>query len=273
VCHETSPFFSFFILLCVAFSGGCSAGFSYHQDLRAAVDELHSSLIITFDYNLSPSQGYFEERMIVPAGDTFTFPVTSLEPQYRRVQDGITMVLTGWNDDPNGTGLAYDINAVSSPVTEHHTYYAQWTVIGGIGPGGGVVVFNDPDRPYGFQYLEMAGTINGGAPMAWHQTISIYPITGESFALGMTNTDAITALATYPTAAAACADFEQNGYTDWFLPSFYELNWHRQFLDPGRLYWTSSLLGTEVYVVSNSSYSTEIQTESSSVYVRPFRSF
>lgn len=266
-------FLPFFILLCVAFSGGCSAGLSYHQDLRATVDELHSSLIITFDYNLSPSQGYFEERMIVPAGDTFTFPVTTPEPQYRRVQDGITMVLTGWNDDPNGAGLTYDINVVSSPVTEHHTYYAQWEVIGGIGPGGGVVVYNDPQRDNGFQYLEMAGTINGGAPMAWHENTEISPTTVEAIFHGQENTDAIIAAATYPTAAAACANFEQNGYTDWFLPSYNELNWHRQFLDPERFYWTSSLMNNEVWVVSGSTYATELQVARDSVYVRPFRSF
>lgn len=238
------------------------------EDLRATADELYANRMITFDYNLSASQGLFAERMIIPVGGSFTFPGTI--PQYTRIQDGITMIFTAWNEAPNGTGATYVPGTLSASINEHRTYYAQWTAIGGTGPGGGVIVYDDPSRTYGFRYLEMAALIPG--PVAWSYA-PISPYTSFDLGMGRSNTDAIlAAMTTLEGAAVVCANFTQNGLDDWFLPSLNELTAANAFLGPSTYIWTSTMYGSDVLARTYEGDSTFGQTVSAA-YVRPFRSF
>ncbi len=257
-------------LLSLVILGACSASYSVQEDLRGTFEELGGSRLVTFDYNLSPSQSHYEEHLVLPAGTEFSFPEAAPGPQYRRVQDGIAMVFTGWDTDPGGYGTSYAVGAYSPPVNEPQTYYAQWTTLGGIGPGGGIVVYDVASMPYGFRYLEMAGLIPG---LTQWSAMTITAPTSLDMGTGKANTDAIlAAMTTLEGAAVVCSLFEQNGYDDWFLPSFGELGYANAYLGSSEYIWTSSMDDIYVYARRNGGDSTFAQT-SASAYVRPFRSF
>ena len=113
--------------------------------------------------------------------------------------------------------------------------------IGDIGPGGGIIFYvadGENGRPLGFTmadsgkkayYLE-AATANLG-PMRWStQTTSPYPDVKETEdsaadAIGRGKKNTALILAADPTAPAAlaCKNYSNNGKSDWFLPSYYEV--------------------------------------------------
>lgn len=201
-------------------------------------------------------------------GESFDFDA----PTGALNQDGITAQFLEWNENSGGTGASYNMHETGPIVTGQLDFYAQWSVIGGRGPGGGIVVYDDPARPYGFQYLEMAGIINGGLPIRWSNAI-IDPITEFAIGEGKGNTDAIVAAMMPPEGASfICGTYGQNGFSDWFLPSYNELNAARPFLAPDVYIWTSTRSGDSAYAIRQGTDTIFSQT-SASAYVRPFRSF
>jgi hypothetical protein len=108
-------------------------------------------------------------------------------------------------------------------------------LLGDTGPGGGRIFYiseegftmTDTDEIY--HYLE-AAPANMSTTLAWASTgftsTSIpdakYP-TGDPIGAGRKNTAAILAIDPDAPAAKACAEYSNNGMTDWFLPSYQEL--------------------------------------------------
>jgi hypothetical protein len=86
--------------------------------------------------------------------------------------------------------------------------------IGDTGPAGGLIFYRD-----GSTYLEAAPSDQGTSKFSNITTLLI-GTTSSSIGTGQANTNAIIAQSGHTESAAkVCADYEQNGYTDWFLPS------------------------------------------------------
>jgi hypothetical protein len=96
--------------------------------------------------------------------------------------------------------------------------YASPYSIGDTGPAGGIIFYVN-----GSYCLEAAPSDTGST--IWSNVVgTAVGTTGVAFGTGQVNTDAIIAQSGHTTSAAKlCADYELNGYTDWFLPSQDEL--------------------------------------------------
>ena len=85
--------------------------------------------------------------------------------------------------------------------------------------------------------------------LAWANEYTKIDGTSADFGTGLPNTQLIVSMLTYPnnTAAQYCQNLVAEGYDDWFLPSYEEMNYFRsnmsfmQWLNyPWNLYWSSS---------------------------------
>ncbi len=230
---------------------------------------LNRTRLVMIHEQRNDAYGYpIQRELYVPYGGAFTFGA----PTGTLIRDGITTLFDRWTEWADGSGASFGIGASSPIVLNQLNFYAQWNTVGGTGPAGGIVVYDDPARPYGFQYLEMAGIINGGMPIRWSNAI-IAPVTSSGLGEGKGNTDAIVAAMTPPEGAAfICGTYVRNGFSDWFLPSFYELDAARLFLAPDVYIWTSTSSGDNAYAIRQGTDTVYSQT-SASAYVRPFRSF
>ena len=120
--------------------------------------------------------------------------------------------------------------------------------IGAVGPGGGIIFYHDPEgftmsdtgetvhhleaAPVGFRNLTWAS--RAFAPSNYKgRDISYLGGTGNwiniegtnmAIGTGRKNTALILAVDVNAPAALACRNYSNNGFTDWFLPSFYELD-------------------------------------------------
>ena len=134
--------------------------------------------------------------------------------------------------------------------------------VGEKGPSGGYVFYDcDADNNWGnkdglkssecgWRFLEAAPS-DLNWTYAWGDEGSID--TSEEIGTGKTNTGIIAIKNTYRTAARACLDYSENGYDDWFLPSYKELlqmdkNLYKKGLGGlatgfGVSYWSSSDYG------------------------------
>jgi len=94
--------------------------------------------------------------------------------------------------------------------------------VGDTGPAGGIVFYDKGSYSDGWRYLEAAPS-DQSAGIQWGGT-SVGG-TGTAIGTGAANTQAIVAaLEEGDYAAKLCDDLEYGGYSDWFLPSRYELN-------------------------------------------------
>jgi len=145
-----------------------------------------------------------------------------------KIQDGISLLFTGWNTVDNGSGTSYDAAATLTMGSANLTLYAQWSVIGGTGPAGGLIFYVKEDGySDGWRYLE-------AAPRDWSPSVEwgcsmpgteISGADGIAVGTGKQNTIDIEAECTHPgTAAYICANLPWGGKDDWFLPSKDELN-------------------------------------------------
>jgi len=129
---------------------------------------------------------------------------------------------------------------------------AEGFVLGGPGPGGGIIFYQDlngfimADTNQKAFYLE-AATMDQGTSLSWVTSrFSSTNITGTGTAIGTgrKNTDLMLATDSTSPAALAAKNFSGGGQHDWFLPSQDELNLlysqrHLLNLSTG-IYWTSS---------------------------------
>jgi The GLUG motif/Listeria-Bacteroides repeat domain (List_Bact_rpt) len=142
------------------------------------------------------------------------------------LQDGISLRFAGWDTLASGTGTRYDESATFT-LASNLDLYAQWDVIGGIGPAGGLVFYDKGSVSDGWRYLE-------AAPASTEFFISWGDILlGEVFAvetiigggrLNTLRTAALTGNWNGGNYAAMQAELLlSGGFDDWFLPSRDEL--------------------------------------------------
>ena len=125
--------------------------------------------------------------------------------------------------------------------------------VGQTGPGGGIVFFNKGNTTGGWQYLETA-TSDQSTGITWGCAGISIPGTQPTVGSGEANTSLIVAGCNEASfAAKICNDLVSGGQSDWFLPSYDELNLMYKNLHTNNqgnfnnsTYWSS--------VDSNSSY-------------------
>jgi hypothetical protein len=128
--------------------------------------------------------------------------------------------------------------------------------IGDTGPAGGLVFYDKGNNTGGWRYLEAAPARTEVRVIWSHERRVIDSVLNQrALGLGRSNTQKIMEYFNnrgggFDTAARACVDLVVNGFNDWFLPSFDELNWmygnlHRRGLgefknDRYSYYWSST---------------------------------
>jgi uncharacterized repeat protein (TIGR02543 family) len=159
-------------------------------------------------------------------GDTVT--VLANATNFVKEQDGVSLRFAGWNTTTNTYHAGSTFTIYSSDVT----LVAQWEVIGGIGPAGGYVFYDNlsyttDSTGVSYRYMECAKT-DQSAGIRWDNgsstSISSLGLSG-GIGYGRGNTTAIIAvMSTGNYAAQACASLSVNGHNDWYLPSIGELD-------------------------------------------------
>ncbi len=98
--------------------------------------------------------------------------------------------------------------------------------IGDIGPGGGVVFYDKGYESDGWQCMEAYPLGNANGAACWGCVgVDLPGASSSSIGDGLSNTlDMLAGCANETTAASRTADFENNGYQDWFVPSKDELD-------------------------------------------------
>lgn len=180
--------------------------------------------------------------------------------------------------DPTRSGYVFNLWYADSSLTQRFdfatqtitadtTLYAKWWsgVVGDLGPAGGVVFHDKGVYSNGWRYLEAASTDvvdayhKGETTYEWGGKTTSYSInntlvgTSQAIGTGEANSLAmIAALSQYPyvySAGRLCRDvYRQGGYSDWFLPSFSELDLMIELSDTksgafallSGIYWSSS---------------------------------
>jgi uncharacterized repeat protein (TIGR02543 family) len=143
-----------------------------------------------------------------------------------------------WYSNSARTGAAFDFS--TDTITGNITLYAKWIAdydIGDNGPGGGTIFYRNElgfpitDNGQICYYLE-AAPADSGTTLRWalNGTPAYIDVPGTSkpIGTGRKNTALILAVAaptpTNAPAANFCDTYTNNGYSDWFLPSYDELN-------------------------------------------------
>jgi hypothetical protein len=157
--------------------------------------------------------------------------------------------------------------------------------IGDAGPAGGLIFYDKGNSTGGWRYLE-AAPANTEVRVIWsHERRAIDSVLNQrALGLGKSNTQKIMEYFNnrgggFDTATRACYDLVVNGFDDWFLPSFDELNWmygnlHRNGLGEFKnelysYYWSSTQQdSTSAYVID---FSNGRQMGADIIYVRYVR--
>ncbi|MDR0320505.1 MAG: InlB B-repeat-containing protein [Treponema sp.] len=205
-----------------------------------------------------------------------------------------------WYSD-SGRHTLFDF---STPITTNTTIYAKWNAtyeVGDTGHGGGKIFYRietgfnlytgstDADNNYiKAYYLEAAPEDAATTRLRWSTATGApyiqIPYRGTAIGSGRKNTSVILALDATAPAALACHEYENNGMTDWFLPSLSELEeLSRQRSVIGNLvndpagygYWTSteSVPSSKAYAPKPYSFSTSSSEKNFDYHVRAIRAF
>ena len=209
--------------------------------------------------------------------DRKTYTVTfqsnggSAVSSYTGIRHGATISAPA---DPTRSGYVFNLWYADSSLTQRFefatqtitantTLYAKWWsgVVGDIGPAGGVVFHDKGTYSNGWRYLEAASTdvihpTTGVTTFTWGgstgTTINNTLVGGTSQAVGTGEANTTTIATLHPLAGSAarfCSEgFKQGGYSDWFLPSYEELDLMGKLSDTksgaftllSNTYWSSS---------------------------------
>lgn len=204
------------------------------------------------------------------------------------VENGITFRFIGWNTLPNGGGTAYNPGNVFTITGDDVDLYAQWDVIGGTGPGGGLVFYDKESYSDGWRYIE-AAPASEEAVLTWAPYgTNMSGTTSTAAGSGLTNTNnLINQLGAGPPYEYACQHCNQltyGGRSDWYLPSRTSIGLMRSELylnglggfSTSNYYWSSSgddstaVNAWALYFSSNSGF---YSYETNENIVRPVRRF
>jgi hypothetical protein len=131
--------------------------------------------------------------------------------------------------------------------------------VGDVGPAGGLIFFVDADNQYpGWTYLE-------AAPSDWFQdsgdpaytfssgSLTSFPVTSTAPGAGKDNTADILAGSTVSSATFFASNASVNGFDDWYLPSYSEVElMYINLLVEGAGDFVSASDDTEIYYWSSS---------------------
>jgi hypothetical protein len=120
--------------------------------------------------------------------------------------------------------------------------------VGGTGPAGGIVIYDKGSYDDGWRWLE-ASSKDISTKCQWFNGTVVSVPTDTVVGSGKANTASIiSAQGKGSYAAALCAEYEQGGFADWFLPSKDELGLMYEVKKAGKSffgymslwYWSSS---------------------------------
>jgi hypothetical protein len=183
------------------------------------------------------------------------FQVFGMGVQYSYVKDDVARVraLRAFASTKTKEVVETTTETTAQPATEKADYN-----IGDAGPAGGLIFYVNPNYAIdGWKYLEAAISNfpgdNNDYNIPWDKGDHMATgATGTAIGTGKANTQKIVDIqgnGSY--AAKLCSDLTQGGYSDWFLPSWDELNLMYENLylnglgsfEPS-IYWSSSEYGT-----------------------------
>ena len=209
-------------------------------------------------------------------------------------------------------GEATELEAAGADITinGNTTITAEWGAaepaaykIGDTGPGGGIIFYvadtlqeskytdsSGAEHKLEWKYLEIAKADVSTSTTSWGT--SAVSGTGTGIGTGWSNTKLINAsgISNFP-AAQACTTYSNNGYSDWFLPSYDELaliytNIYsnseisaetKALFETTNYYWTSSIMAGNYayrgYFTSSYSDTSGAPISMNMYYVRPIRAF
>lgn len=64
------------------------------------------------------------------------------EGELIKIQDGISLLFTGWNTAADGSGTTQAVGSTFTIGSTDVTLFAQWSVIRGTGPAGGLIFYD-----------------------------------------------------------------------------------------------------------------------------------
>ena len=258
--------------------------------LSVATSPLGIGALVTITYDVNGGAYPPDSQKVVENQTTLTASEDDMRaPEYI---SGLRKRFLEWNTLANGNGTSYASGAEITPAADI-TLYAQWTVIGARGPGGGFVFHDEGSvNSAGWRYLEVAPE-SADQSAQWSQLSYEYGgHNGGSVGDGAANTVWLNYQMTERhenfTAAQRCALYQvssKNGdFDDWFLPSIDSLDeiytelaanelagsWHT------RGYWTSSEGNQdEAWYVNfgTGNTATQIKDVFTTTYLRPVRAF
>jgi len=165
-------------------------------------------------------------RLTLKAINVETATVAASYPADIAKEGRVMALLSSGNTTTNSQISTASITATSTTTATTAVYK-----IGDTGPAGGFIFYDKGNSRDGWRYLEAAPQ-NTEAKAKWsHERDSIDAVIKQrSLGLGKQNTQKIMEVFNnkgggFDTAARVCTDLVVNGFDDWFLPSFDELNW------------------------------------------------
>ena len=143
-----------------------------------------------------------------------------------KTQGEISLFFEGWNTADDGGGTDRAAGSTFTMGTTNVILYAQWSVLRGTGPAGGLIFYDKGNSDGGWRYLEAAPNDQSAAATWGCSGTLITGADGTVVGTGKQNTiDILAECATVGIAARLCySPVEIGGCSDWFLPSKDELN-------------------------------------------------
>lgn len=192
--------------------------------------------------------------------------------------------LTGLSPNTTYYARAYATNSAGTAYGGLISFTTSSNLVVGQSYQGGIIayIYNSGDSGY------VAGQIHGiiAAPSnqitgaQWGCSGTNISGTNTSFGTGAVNTsNIVNSCSTIGIAARICSDLISGGYSDWFLPSYYELE--KLYINRNSIggfsnsvYWSSSQSSsTSAYGISFVNGGTASNTKSTLLYVRAIRKF
>jgi uncharacterized repeat protein (TIGR02543 family) len=182
---------------------------------------------VTYDGNGSTGGTVPSDANNYEQGDSVT--VLGNTGDLEKTQDGISLLFTGWNTAADGSGTDYNEADTFSMGSANVTLYAQWSVLRGTGPAGGLIFYDKGSVSDGWRYLESAPSSTEWSWIEWGSYGTLIGGTETGIGTGKNNTTTVVTWLNSHSETGKAAQLcdalgEGETYDDWFLPSKEELN-------------------------------------------------
>jgi len=164
----------------------------------------------------------------------------------------------------DGVGLAEAISLLETTVLELQQQVYQLLSLGDYYQGG-YIFYLDASGQHGLVAApdNVGGEIEdiyGNSGFPWGcvglEINSVGLNSSGAIGTGLQNTlDIVNACTETPIAASVCLEYENDGYTDWYLPSFHEMNLMCDVIGMNSIYLDFALFDDDGYWTSNQNYS------------------